>query len=280
MESQFLSIKRINTEEISDFAIQVQAAGHFMCDASYGIKRKKYDSILIMYTLSGKGHLKYRNQEYIATTNSLVLIDCNEPHEYFSDKNEFWNMMWVHFETHLVTKQVQFILENDGPLQYEVDSDFFKEKLGIILENISQVGVYTDILLSGFIQEMLQVLLLESIKFHAGSEQNIPDPIKNTLNIIQTMYSQNLSLDTLASSLFINKFYMIKKFKKYFGMTPYTYLVKYRIKQAKHFLENSDLSIAEIGVNVGFEDASYFIKTFKAFEKLTPLCYRRLWRKK
>jgi AraC-like DNA-binding protein len=58
------------------------------------------------------------------------------------------------------------------------------------------------------------------------------------------------------------------------GTTPINYLLTYRIERAARKLLGSDLSVTQIAYDCGFNDLSYFIKTFKTFKKVSPKDYR------
>lgn len=57
--------------------------------------------------------------------------------------------------------------------------------------------------------------------------------------------------------------------------SPMNYLNFYRIERACFQLLNSDASIIEIAMNCGFNDLSYFIKTFRKYKGITPAKYRK-----
>ena len=59
------------------------------------------------------------------------------------------------------------------------------------------------------------------------------------------------------------------------GVSFSNYLNKIRIEQSKLLLKNTDFSIVEIAMEVGFEDQSYFSKVFKNLTKMTPKQYRQ-----
>ena len=63
--------------------------------------------------------------------------------------------------------------------------------------------------------------------------------------------------------------------KKEVGVSFSNYLNKIRIEQSKLLLKNTDSSIVEIAMEVGFEDQSYFSKVFKNLTKMTPKQYRQ-----
>jgi AraC-like DNA-binding protein len=278
MESELFSVKHIPSEMAINFLFYVQMAGHFKCSESYVAKRKKYDSILVGYTMSGVGHLKYRNRNYEMKEGIGFIIDCNEPHVYFSDRSNLWEFIWVHFKGSQSFQMVQFILNNNGPLFNAEINGKVQKSMQNIIDTLNHRGVYSDILISGSLNDILIDILLKNLS-NGAEKRFLPDIINKLINFIEYNYAGNINLDNLAKRLFTNKYDMIRKFKKYIGVTPYEYLIKWRINNSKGLLENSDLSIAEIAEKVGFNTASYFIKVFKEHEKTTPLSYRKSWTK-
>ena len=63
-------------------------------------------------------------------------------------------------------------------------------------------------------------------------------------------------------------------FKKMTNRTPIDYLNVYRIEMASKKIINTDLSITDIAFSCGFNDLSYFIKTFKKITGITPRKYK------
>jgi len=57
--------------------------------------------------------------------------------------------------------------------------------------------------------------------------------------------------------------------------TPVEYLNSYRIEKASRKLLNTDMSVTSVAFSCGFNDLSYFIKTFKAIKGITPAKYRK-----
>lgn len=68
--------------------------------------------------------------------------------------------------------------------------------------------------------------------------------------------------------------YLARCLKKYTGMSPLQYLHHLQVTQAKSLLENTGLSVAEIGRQVGIDNASYFIRMFRKQTGMTPGQYR------
>ena len=70
--------------------------------------------------------------------------------------------------------------------------------------------------------------------------------------------------------------YFCAFFKNMTKKSPVEYLNSYRVERAARKLLNSDLSVTDIAFSCGFNDLSYFIKTFKAEKGVTPAKFRSL----
>ena len=68
-----------------------------------------------------------------------------------------------------------------------------------------------------------------------------------------------------------------RRFKAATGVTLIDYLQNLRIEEAKRLLESGHMPVDEIGVEVSYEDASFFRRLFKRRTGLTPSQYRRMF---
>ncbi|MCR5291730.1 MAG: response regulator [Eubacterium sp.] len=105
-------------------------------------------------------------------------------------------------------------------------------------------------------------------------EESTVDIIKNAKLYIEQNYSKDLILDDVAKELQISPYYFSKLFKKRTGVNFIEYLTNLRIEKAKNLLRNSQKSIKEICVEVGYSDANYFSRTFKKNVGVTPSEYK------
>lgn len=95
--------------------------------------------------------------------------------------------------------------------------------------------------------------------------------IKNSLSLIHTNYMDNLTLKDLASISGFSDKYFCKIFATITGKTPIEYLNFYRIEKAQaKILKQYNCSITELALSVGYNDVSYFIRTFKKYKGYTP----------
>lgn len=99
--------------------------------------------------------------------------------------------------------------------------------------------------------------------------------LKQILEFIEHNYASPLTLQQLSASVSMSPKYFCRFFSEMTHQTPMEYLNHQRIEQACYQLSTTDDSITEIAYRNGFNDLSYFIRTFKKYKGLTPGQYKR-----
>ena len=99
--------------------------------------------------------------------------------------------------------------------------------------------------------------------------------LKQVLEFIEHNYASPLTLKQLSASVSMSPKYFCRFFSEMTHQTPMEYLNHQRIEQACYQLSTTDDSITEIAYRNGFNDLSYFIRTFKKYKGITPGQYKR-----
>ena len=99
--------------------------------------------------------------------------------------------------------------------------------------------------------------------------------MRDSMNYISAHFSEPLTLQEVASHMCLNPSYFSRVFKQSCGVTFKEYLTQVRMEEAKRLLGNTDYSLLDIAVAVGFENQSYFTSVFKKNTGLTPGQYRK-----
>lgn len=97
--------------------------------------------------------------------------------------------------------------------------------------------------------------------------------LKTALEFMESAYNTPLTLEEMSSSVNMSPKYFCRFFQEMTHRTPVDYLNYYRIERACYQLLTTDQSITEVAYNSGFNDLSYFIKTFKKYKGTTPKKY-------
>ncbi len=97
---------------------------------------------------------------------------------------------------------------------------------------------------------------------------------RHALAYIQQNYAERLSRERIASEAGVSESYLTQVFQNELGVTPWTYLARYRIAKACHALLATNESITDVAISVGFDDPGYFSKVFRNETGATPREYR------
>lgn len=123
------------------------------------------------------------------------------------------------------------------------------------------------------ISEAQFLIFMENFNLTPIIQNKNREDIGHVKEFIDNNYSSPLSLDSLSKKFNINKFSLIRIFKKEFNLSPHSYLINTRINRAKTMIKNGD-SLSNISVACGFYDQSHFAKRFKEYTGLTPENYK------
>lgn len=130
-----------------------------------------------------------------------------------------------------------------------------------------------EFMVQGYLYHLLGTIIHEHL--YEQAHQNIISAerissVKNVLTFISDNYSNNISLDDLSRIAGMNPKYFCRYFRCLTGRTPIDYLNYYRIECASEMLSTKDITIREVAISCGFNDESYFIKTFNKYKGITP----------
>ena len=101
------------------------------------------------------------------------------------------------------------------------------------------------------------------------------DLLEKILDRIDASIASGVSVAELARSAAMSSSGFARAFKRAVGVSPHRYLTTRRIEIAKHLLERTRFSIAEIALETGFSSQAHFTHRFREHVELTPRQYRQ-----
>ncbi len=99
--------------------------------------------------------------------------------------------------------------------------------------------------------------------------------VRKVMAYIHQHYHEALSRSDLASYAGVSERHLDRCFQQNMGITPVNYLNRYRVRQAKALLSQTDDTLTEIALNVGFSSSSQFSRVFKREMGTSPSTYRK-----
>lgn len=108
------------------------------------------------------------------------------------------------------------------------------------------------------------------------SEKQLRDNhrMKSMLQYIEAHLSDSIEITEIAQAALISVSECLRCFKHSIGTTPIQYVKQLRIQKAAELLSFTELTITEVAVACGFQEMSYFSKTFRQTHGCTPSEFR------
>ena len=94
------------------------------------------------------------------------------------------------------------------------------------------------------------------------------------IEILNEQYLTPPAVEELVRRSGLSRTHFFRSFKELTGVTPIGYVKRRRLREAGLLLQESDLTVAEVGQAVGWPDQFYFSRLFKEAVGLPPTTYR------
>ena len=94
------------------------------------------------------------------------------------------------------------------------------------------------------------------------------------LKRIHQHFAEELDIAALAAEAGVSQSQLERRFRQLLGTSPGEYILRVRVSASRSLLENTDRTIADIALAVGFYDHSHFTRTFKRMMSCSPKQYR------
>lgn len=99
---------------------------------------------------------------------------------------------------------------------------------------------------------------------------------KSMMEYLRANYDSEITLAQLEKAFCLSGGHICRVFKAMTHMTPFAYLNYCRIQQSMELLEHSDDEISLIATKCGFNNISYYNRTFQKYMHMTPSAYRKM----
>ncbi|HXX02691.1 MAG TPA: AraC family transcriptional regulator [Xanthobacteraceae bacterium] len=116
-------------------------------------------------------------------------------------------------------------------------------------------------------------------QYLASRPANVIDfRVRKSLRILDNSLAQGVQLDAVARDAGLSRPHFFKLFRENTGLTPALYANTVRVERALDRLMNSQVSITDIGYELGFSSQSHFTHFFSAHVGVAPTQYRTIAR--
>ena len=251
--------------EFADFNI-IQY-GHEDCRPGYSIGNFVRSNFLIHYIHKGSGTYSARGQVYELKAHDAFLIYPDEITYYVASESDPWEYSWVEFNGTAVTKYL-----SATPFSAESPVVYFAENAEQAILNLVQAEPVNPYEITGLLYEFLGALVTDKPKSVSMADEYV----KAAISYVHTFYyNTTLNVDQISTYVGIDRSYLYRLFKEKMGVSPKKYITEYKLKTAGKLLRETNLSIGQVALSVGFDDQLYFSTAFRSFFGKSPSNYRK-----
>ena len=250
-----------------------------LCPFRFKSSKNLHDSVCnwhanieILLVTDGEGRMQYNSDEMRVSKHDINVINSGDLHRVYSDKGLSFDYLII---------DESFCRENGINTSERSYERLFKcEETERLFKNAYEC--YNEYKLSPTAISTAKArfaileLLIEMYERHSSarisemSEHRSPlDYVKRVLEYLAEHYTEDLTLEEVASVCGITKFHLAREFKRYTGQTVITYVNILRCKRAEVCLSEG-MTVTEAAVESGFDSISYFSRTYKKLMGTTP----------
>lgn len=229
------------------------------------------DDFLLMFfyddiEIKEKGEIK-------TMLSSSLIIWGPKAEVYYGHSKKDWKHSWIHFNGPALKR---ILAANRIPLNHILpfNNSVMIEKYMLDIANEVNGNYRPDVFIVKNIFENWLREIAREIKGRPQKKQ-IPQKYLEIKQTLESNYNRKTTLSELARQAHCTSQHFCSTFKRYFGFSPWDYLIQIRMRQAAYLLRDHNLSISEIADMAGYDDIYYFSARFKKYFGLSPLNMRR-----
>ena len=232
------------------------------------------DRYELTFVVESSGQLLLENDKIALKAGDIIIMPPNTLHCYSCKKQEAMRYYAFFVDVEEGRGEIQEFLREirDKPTIVSAYKylDYIRSSFQILTElhQINQGvidGTYQTICL-GMFMLIKKVYQNKAMAVPIGSSSYASD----VLWYIHQHYSEELSLEELAKQFNISASHLRRIFKQVYDISPINYLIKHRIATAADYLLKTDLSVAEVARQVGYENTTHFSHLFADRIGCTP----------
>ena len=254
-----------------------------------------HSHVEIIRVIFGELNIKLYNNEYIACCGDVIFVNSETVHGAVPSADCVYECIVLHTEM-LTVKENSCNFFTEGLINGEFRiAEYHKFSEGVFFARVGELfdamrrltesssGERFSSTASKFavlsalysvFAAIIDMKLYTSVSVRELPEDKNLAKLKDVLSFIRSNYDKQITLSDMADVAGMSPKYFCHFFKSMTRKTPVDYLVAYRVEKASRKLLSTDMSVTEIAYSAGFNDLSYFIKTFKRLKGAPPAAFR------
>lgn len=239
-----------------------------------------HENIEIILVLDGTGTVINHDKHLSVERDDILVINANCLHAFSSAAELRYYYLIIdrsfcltnHFDTNKIRFEAQFRDSEIAEILREIVRELEKDEG----EPYRVQMIRAD---------LLRLMALLCRRHATEGDEPLTDShllscMKQAIGYLHSESHRDISLEEVAGLVGLSKFYFSREFRRITGYTFLSYINLIRCEKAKQMLMESNLTIGEIGRTCGFDNQSYFSRTFLKRTGMLPSAYRTAQKKR
>ena len=253
----------------------------------YGRMLHFHNYLEIGYCYHGRGELLIEDRTYVYGNNMFTVIPENIPHTTISAPGNIckWEFLFINIKDFIrsemasesmSTDEIIRIMNKRGTLKTAANHPALNALILKIIDECRNEQMYYKESIKGYLRSfVIEVLRLDEERERAGGNR-ISDFIRGAIEFINAHHAEDLKIADVADKCGMSESHFRRMFENSMHMKPVDYINMVRIDEACRLIRRGDRSIEQIGIAVGYDTPSTFIRNFKKLTDMTPQKWRKM----
>lgn len=244
----------------------------------------------LMFITEGEGRFQVGDTITEAKAGMLYVIDPNVPHQFYASDDrplsnyestfllldEIGDPLTMRF-TELIVQDEEFVVR-PSPLHIPMTLqpllvDGFQNVIDVL--NSRDSLNRTEIMLIDLMFRTIDVLLRLSGESDTDGSEKPSQVVARLKQLFQANVHRNVPLQEMSQFVHLTPNYLCRLFKRETGIPPQQFFIQMKMEEAMKQMLYTDLPIYLVADHLGFENAAYFTRLFRAKTGMSPSEYRK-----
>ncbi|MBR0189994.1 MAG: helix-turn-helix transcriptional regulator [Clostridia bacterium] len=241
-----------------------------------------HEFIEIVYVVAGNAIHELNEKKQTVTVGDAFILKPTDFHRFIPSEN---SSSFLHRDICVKTDEFKKICDF---IYLSADNDFLNANIHHQCKLSTDTVVFFENYFKSFsldinsnclnriCKTVISMLLIEiSNNNPQTSSAPIPDWIRQIVDYAKSPYFYQYPISRLTENIPFSKQHICNMFKKHIGMSITEYFLQQRLNYAKHLILQTSDSISNIAYTTGFNNESFFYRSFKKRFGITPLELRK-----
>ena len=255
----------------NEYPIIVNCTGRAFMETPFTTNNiKGREDFYLIFIEQGEMDIDFGDYTHRSIAGDIIIFPPHYHYKYSNNDGNPLSYLWCHFTGSYSETFLKICGFDPLPCIYHTSEN---SKITLEFHKMFQIFEVGGFLRNQKLSCRLEYLLL-NIATSIQSDNNNPT-LEKSLNYIHSSYSKDIYIPDLARMEHLSNSRYITLFKERTGFSPTEYIINLRINIACDLLQNTNMSVKEVSISVGYSDAQNFSKLFKKKVNASPQQYRK-----